>query len=312
MPEKLPPVLLCALLFAFALAFTLAGHAVEYRSVDSADGLPIAVAQWGDSDGPDVLLLHGAGFSKEYWLQQRSDAVDRCARFVAPDLRGHGASGKPWTEEQVLGSTTWAADLQGVIDTFDMREVLIVGWSYGGYVAMDYLRHHGSERIRGVLLVGSAAGLVPRPEGGSGELPEGFVEAAQQRRSLDLRDNRLGSRYIADLMTERGLTEDERGAWTLQMIASPVYFRKLMSRRTLENSDLIERLDLPVRFLLGGRDLSVSIPAIEGLAASKPGIELRVSPAAGHAVSHDDPQMFFESLLAMLSKDRLPDACTAR
>jgi pimeloyl-ACP methyl ester carboxylesterase len=290
----------------------VAGHALEYRSVNSIDGLPIAVAQWGDSGAPDVLLLHGAGFSKEYWLQQRSDATDRCARFVAPDLRGHGASGKPWAEDQVLGSATWAADLQGVIDAFDMRDVLIVGWSYGGYVAMDYIRHHGQDNIRGVLLAGSAAGLVPRPQGGSEALPQGFMEAAQQRRSLDLRENRLGSRYIADLMTEKGLTESERRAWTLQMIASPVYFRNIMSRRTLQNSDLIERLDLPVHFLLGGKDLSVSVPAIEELASSRPGIDLRVSPTAGHAVSHDDPQAFFESLLAMLPADRLPDACTLR
>lgn len=300
---------LTALVLTLLPGFATAAPAVEYRSVPSSDGLPLAVAQWGESAAPDVLLLHGAGFSKEYWLQQRSDAVDRCARFVAPDLRGHGASGKPWSEERVLDSAIWAADLQAVIDAFGMRDVLIVGWSYGGYVAMDYLRHHGSANASGLLLVGSAAGLAPRPQSASDELPKGFVEAAQQRRSLDLRDNRRGSRYIADLMTETGLTEDERRAWTLQMIASPVYFRQVMSRRTLDNSDLTERLDLPVQFLLGGRDLSVSVPAIEELASSRPGIDLRVSPTAGHAVSHDDPQAFFAALLDMLPAERLPDSC---
>lgn len=272
----------------------------DYRFVKGAEDAPIAVAEWGNKNAPDVLLLHGAGFAKEYWMAQRTEAADECAHYVAMDLRGHGASAKPWREDQIVDSELWAADVQAVITNLDMHNVLIVGWSYGGYVAMDYLRHHTSENIAGVLLLGSAAGLVERPQF-SGDMPAGFAASATQRRSLNLDENRLGSSYIGALMSSYDLPEPIASSWTNQMASSPLYFRNIMSQRALDNTDLIESLALPLTFLLGERDLSVSAESIEQLATTRlTSASVRIAAGAGHAVSHDSGREFYETLGDML------------
>jgi pimeloyl-ACP methyl ester carboxylesterase len=79
------------------------------------------------------------------------------------DLRGHGGSGKPWKTEAYLGSKPWADDVQSVIAALALNKPLLVGWSFGGCVAMDYGREHGSKSVSGVVLVGSHGGLLPRP-----------------------------------------------------------------------------------------------------------------------------------------------------
>lgn len=290
----------------------LPATAADYRIVKGAGDAPIAVAEWGNKNAPDVLLLHGAGFAKEYWMAQRTETADECAHYVAMDLRGHGASAKPWTEDQIVDSKLWATDVQAVITDLDMHNVLIVGWSYGGYVAMDYLRHQDSKNIAGVLLVGSAAGLVDRPQF-SGDIPAGFAEAATQRRSLNLDENRLGSSYIGALMSSYELPEPIASSWANQMASSPVYFRNMMSQRALDNTDLIESLTLPLSFLLGERDLSVSTDSVEQLVTKRlTSASVRIAAGAGHAVSHDSGREFYETLGDMLKAGRSSDPDAAR
>jgi fermentation-respiration switch protein FrsA (DUF1100 family) len=139
-------------------------------------------------------------------------------------------------------------------------------------------------------------------------MPAGFAEAATQRRSLNLDENRMGSRYIGALMSSYELSEQVASSWANQMASSPVYFRNIMSQRALDNTDLIESLTVPLTFLLGERDLSVAANSLEQLIRTRlTRAGVRIAAGAGHAVSHDSGRDFYEALGDMLEETRSSD-----
>ncbi|MGW6932360.1 alpha/beta fold hydrolase [Lentzea sp. NPDC054927] len=85
-------------------------------------------------DGPPILLLHGAGGSKEAW---ETLAPQLNGRRVAVDLRGHGESPDgPWEWEAVLD------DLEAATVHFGLHNPVVIGHSLGGILAGMWARRH--------------------------------------------------------------------------------------------------------------------------------------------------------------------------
>lgn len=63
------------------------------RFVTSADGVRIAVHEYGDPDGPVIVAVHGYPDNHAVWDRVAAELAD--FRVVAYDVRGAGASDKP-------------------------------------------------------------------------------------------------------------------------------------------------------------------------------------------------------------------------
>ena len=86
----------------------------------------------GDSGCP-LLFLHGTGCDASDWMPviERLPSAQRC---IAPDFRGHGQSAvptQPFTLADLAGDVLCLADFLGI------QELVIVGHSLGGMVAME-------------------------------------------------------------------------------------------------------------------------------------------------------------------------------
>lgn len=119
-------------------------------------GVPLAVETAGDPGAPAILLIHGWSQAGLSWRKQLEGPLAERFFLVAPDLRGHGASGKPLDPSAYNSAAPWAGDVQTVIDHFALRRPVLVGWSMGGKVLLDYLRVQGDAGLSGVVHVGSA------------------------------------------------------------------------------------------------------------------------------------------------------------
>ena len=262
-----------------------------FRFIEGSGGAPIALMEWGRKGGPGILFLHGYGFSAEFWRPQVQDASLKDFHLAAIDLRGHGASAKPWRTEELVPTRVWAEDVAAAIAAAGMNRPVIVGWSYGGFVAMDYVRHFGVDGISGLVLVASPAGLTERLHPAGDDLPGGpdaYARAAAQRESLSMLANREGNRYLAELMTATPLPDTVIEQWVGQLMRIPVYVTQgLRQGRSLENGDLAGKLTLPVAIVLGGQDRSMPFVALEAVAGKLPQGEYWLFDQAGHAVSTD-------------------------
>lgn len=119
------------------------------RHVAVAPGVRLAFEDVGA--GRPVVLLHGYTMSHRVWATTVAHLAGR-HRVVLPDLRGHGDSDKPVAD---LGPERHAADVAALLDALDLRDATVVGWSFGGMVAMRLAAAH-PERLAQVVLVNAA------------------------------------------------------------------------------------------------------------------------------------------------------------
>ena len=96
-----------------------------------------------------IVFVHGFGGWKEQWLPQMRRFAP-CARVIALDLRGHGASSKPRSEysvEELLN------DLRAAVDALNVRRpFVLVGHSFGAALVASYAAAHPDEIEKLVLI----------------------------------------------------------------------------------------------------------------------------------------------------------------
>ncbi|PUA81167.1 alpha/beta fold hydrolase [Nocardioides currus] len=135
----------------------------------SANDITLTYTDSGGTGRP-VVLIHGWPLSGASWSDQVPALTDAGYRVVTYDRRGFGGSDKP---EGGYDYDTFAADLAGLLDGLDLRDVTVVGFSMGGGEVARYLGAHGSERIHSAVLAGAVPPYLLKtddnPDGGLGE-----------------------------------------------------------------------------------------------------------------------------------------------
>lgn len=124
---------------------------VETRVLDGTPRLALSVT--GET-GPLVIFLHGIGGGRVNWHRQLH-ALAPFARAVALDLRGYGGSTLGFGPSSVDG---YCDDILRVADAFGADRFVLVGLSYGAWIATSFaIRHPG--RLAGLVLSGGCTGM---------------------------------------------------------------------------------------------------------------------------------------------------------
>ena len=265
------------------------------RIVEGAGGVPLVVQQWGNPDGIPVLMLHGFSFGAVVFKNQIGPIAEEL-RFIAPDLRGHGLSAKPWAPEAYAGTKVWAEDIAAIVAAFELDRPIIVGWSFGGYVAMNYLRHCGAECASGLVLVGSLAGLVPRPPppdpADSGMPPiKGDSRVDNYHQLFD------AAEWLARVMTYQAPSDQDMFQKQLTVVMMPPYVRRSMAGLALDNKDMPTKMDLPMLFIHGKKNGSVPESSVLAAVAALPDADSIAIPEVGHSPFAEAPELFNAALL---------------
>lgn len=119
--------------------------------VETPDGTRLFFRDWGT--GTPVLLLHGWPLSSDMWEYQMPALAAAGFRCLSPDRRGFGRSDHPG---HGYDFETFADDLATLLDTLDLRDVTLVGYSMGSAEIVRYLGRHGTTRVARAVLVGAA------------------------------------------------------------------------------------------------------------------------------------------------------------
>ena len=121
------------------------------RAVSIRDGVELSLVDRGT--GPAVVLVHGLPGSAHDWRETTDQLAGAGYRVIAYDRAGYGRSSTRLGGEDTLADNV--RDLADLLTALELREVVIVGWSYGGATVMQ-LPMQGDARIRGLVLVGTS------------------------------------------------------------------------------------------------------------------------------------------------------------
>lgn len=228
---------------------------VEFMTVEGYGGVPLNVMTAGDPEKPGILFIHGmAQASQAFRLQFDSELADNFY-LVAFDMRGHGLSGKPWQPDLLVPSQAWAGDVAAVMAVTGLDKPVVVGWSYGGFVLSDYVRHYGTDNLAGINLVGSLGGLVPRSPFPPSDDIKAIMENSARTRSLNLRDNILAAENTAKTFYTDRMTQSDKDVQIAMGVMMPAYVRRAMAGRKLDNTDIVNQVTVPVLLSRGSGDI---------------------------------------------------------
>ncbi len=227
-------------------------------------------------------------------MQLESD-LTQDFHLTAFDLRGHGTSGKPYLADSYQFPRLWAEDVHAVITEKALTRPVLVGWSWAGFIIMNYVRHYGIDDIAAINLVGantSLQGPVPPPPPRPGQ----STEWLGQMMSADIAENLTGVTTFIDLVTTEPLPPDVRHANIVFNMMTPPYVRRAMLGYPADNSDLASKLILPVLVSHGTDDLIVSFEGAVAILDVLPNGSLSVYENVGHAPFMEDRVRFNREL----------------
>jgi pimeloyl-ACP methyl ester carboxylesterase len=141
------------LVSAWLLVFTergvlpsAAADAPQIKQV-GVNGIEITYQEQGK--GAPVVFVHGNPGDHRTWDGER-DEIAEGHRFIAVDLRYFGTA--PWPDDgSKFSIATHAEDLASLIHALNAGPVTLVGWSYGGAVALVATVQH-PELVSGLFL----------------------------------------------------------------------------------------------------------------------------------------------------------------
>ncbi|BDQ32535.1 alpha/beta fold hydrolase [Pseudodesulfovibrio portus] len=117
--------------------------------VQTTDGVRLWVNVRGT--GRPVIMVHGWTMSSLFW--RRQDVLSDTFQVVTLDLRGHGRS-----QTTPRGHTVprYATDVREVISALRLKNALLLGWSMGGSVVLEYWQQYGADKVSALGLVETA------------------------------------------------------------------------------------------------------------------------------------------------------------
>ncbi|MFZ1468726.1 MAG: alpha/beta fold hydrolase [Paracoccaceae bacterium] len=248
------------------------------------------------------LFLHGIGGARANW-QAQLETMGSTIRCASLDLRGYGDS--------TLGSVQstvddYCADILRVAEVLGARRLVLVGLSYGSWIATSFAMRH-PEMLDGLVLSGGCTGM---SEAGPDER-----EAFRVSREVPMNAGQVPADFapaVVKVLAGPEASDATRAALLHSMAAIPAATYRdalICFTNPLERFDF-SKLTMPVLLMTGQHDRlapPAEIRAIAGRiwdAAPRPDVRFEVIGNAGHVCNVEQPGVYSAHLLTFLK--RLP------
>lgn len=123
---------------------------METISFKGFGGIRLEAEVQGEANDPAILLVHGAGQTREVWHEVAAALVQSGRRVVNLDLRGHG--GSEWPADGRYEFAAHVEDMRAVLAQMGSRPVVVAA-TMGGWIATAALANEAANLAAGLVLV---------------------------------------------------------------------------------------------------------------------------------------------------------------
>ena len=254
--------------------------------------------------GQPIVLIHGFPLNGRSWEKQMPGLLAAGYRVIAYDRRGFGQSSQPTTGYDY---DTFAADLKILLDTLDLADVILVGFSMGTGEVTRYIGSYGTARVSKAVLAGPIPPFLlqtsDNPTGVPQSVFDGFKDAIRADRPAFLTGffdsfyntkDLLGTKVSADKISSDFIVASQASATgTLQCVDSWL---------TDFRADL-PKFDVPTLVIQGDADqilpIEVTGRRLPDLIANSELVEIAGGP---HNIGWTHAEEFNQALMAFLTK----------
>lgn len=177
---------------------------LESKYVNVAPGVELHYLEKGE--GSPLIFIPGLTFAGEIFKAQL-DYFSKNYRVIAIDPRGQGYSAKTVDGNDYM---THGRDLDALMRTLDLKNVVLIGWSTGNLDAWSYVKQFGKENLRGVVTIDmSPLPLSPDPTWWTEGTMEELSEVATQVLISPEGTREFFSEYATGIMIQHEMEPDE-------------------------------------------------------------------------------------------------------
>jgi peroxiredoxin len=278
---------------------------MAYITVGQENSTEIELYYEDHGSGQAVVLIHGYPLDGSSWEKQTAALLDAGYRVITYDRRGFGKSSKPTAGYDY---DTFASDLKILLDTLELNDAVLVGFSMGSGEVGRYLSTYGSARVAKAVFLGSLEPFLlqtdDNPTGVPQSVFDGLTEAVTADRYAFFTEF-FKNFYNTDtfLGTPRLSEEALRASWNLA--ARSGAFASIAAQPTwlTDFRGDIPRIDVPALIAHGTADNILPIDATgREFAKALPSAEYVEIEGAPHGMLWTHSSEINEALLAFLNK----------
>jgi non-heme chloroperoxidase len=268
----------------------------------TSDGTEIYYTDQGS--GRPVLLSHGWPLSSDAWQVEVKLLADHGYRAIAHDRRGHGRSSKTYTGNDM---DTYARDVAELVESLDLRDLVLIGHSTGGGEMVRYAAQHGVGRVSKIITAGAVPPVMVKKDSNPDGLP---IEVFDGIRAGVLRD---ASQFWIDLAesffgANRGGSAVSEGAkrdfWRQGMLVNlAAAYDCIKAFSETDFTEDLKALRVPIMVAQGDDDQIVPIgdAALKTIELVQDGT-LKVYPGAPHGIYGDYQAQLDQDILDFIKQ----------
>lgn len=267
-----------------------------------------------EGSGTPIVLINGGPGGTHHYFHPWFGRAARFAHVIYYDQRGCGLSDyEPGPEGYSVEQAV--EDLEALRQALGLQKMVLLGFSYGGFLAQYYTTNY-PEHVAGLVLVGAT----PNVSADLGRSRQGeFISPEERAKMQEVRS------LLREMAPDSGWTPEElqaltvynyhiNGDWKRQNYYKPspeemaqvaLYewvqdrnFNSIMnqSRVRVDLTGAFDANPIPTLIMEGEWDLTWGPEKKAALAANHPNGRMVIFEHAGHSIFDEDPEGFFSTL----------------
>ena len=277
---------------------------MPFVTVGSENSTSIDLYYEDHGEGQPVVLIHGYPLDGHSWEKQSAALLKAGYRVITYDRRGFGRSSQPTTGYDY---DTFAADLKTLLDTLDLNDVVLVGFSMGTGEVGRYLGTYGSARVAKAAFLASLEPFLLKTDDNPGGVPQevfdGILAAVTTDRYAYFTDFYRDFYNTGENLGTRLSEEALRNSWNVAAGASWFASSAAVPTWVTDFRGDIPKIDVPSLILHGTADNILPIDAtarpFHRLLPSAEYVEIDGAP---HGLLWTHAEEVNQALLAFLAK----------
>jgi len=287
---------------ARAMGVSFTDETIPQKKFIEANGINFHYLEWGNSDNPPILLLHGFAQTCHSWdfiALHLSDVF----RVLALDQRGHGDTS--WAIDGDYSPYKYQEDLRAVVEELGLGDITLVGLSMGGRNAFTFAAEN-KNLVKNLIIVDAA----PQNQKAGSENIRRFVQQEDEldsiedfvKRVMEYNPRRSAKQIRGSI--RHNLKQLPSGKWTWK------YDKILRSESKMlnHNQEYVNKLwlyadciNIPTLIVRGSESDVISMNTAEELHKRIINSQLITIEDAGHLVVGDNPSKFGKAVKEFLS-----------
>jgi pimeloyl-ACP methyl ester carboxylesterase len=268
----------------------------EYIEVEPNVRLHITDA----GEGRPIVLIHGWPLSDEMYEYQYQELINNNFRVIGITLRGFGKSDKPYGKYDY---GVHASDIKNVLEQLIINEVVLVGFSMGGAIAISFVSTYDGAHVSKLVLCGAAAPIWTQRKDFQYNLPQSAVDELIKLNYKD-RPKLLSDFAKIFSATETSLNKGI-GSWLNGICLSASSYATAQCLIALRDTDLrsdLIKIKIPTVIMHGTKDKICSFELAEQMKAGISNSRIIAFEDSGHSMFLEETQKFNEELIKFAQK----------